>query len=193
MPPTTSSTIRPAISAIPIAVSSKRMAGSLPAGERVQRRAHPRQIVAGDARLGDQQLGVATRLRGGKRPQVAAARSRPAIGEHGPVRADQRLRHRVDLRVREAGMRDRDRDIGQARRLRRSTDRLARRLARFLLVGAVVDDAHKARRLDRRHVLGRDLGGDADGFVDRADIGHPVPLRDQPSRVSRFGRGPTGF
>src|SRR3546814_8006204 len=75
------------------------------------------------------------------------ARSRAAIGEDRSGGARQQFVERVDLRMAEPRMADRDRGIGQSFGGAGGPDLLAQRRRRLLAVGAVVDDQRKAIRL----------------------------------------------
>src|SRR3546814_15834904 len=76
---------------------------------------------------------------------------RPSSDLHRAPGGIERGAHRIDLRVREAGVVDRDRRIIEPQRLGDETDRCPLGLAGFLGIGAVVDDSPIAK-IGRAHV-----------------------------------------
>ena len=124
---------------------------------------------------------IVARARARQRPQVRRARARPAIGEDRPGRARQQFVERVDLRVAEARMTDRDRGIGEPLGGAGDTDMLALRRRGFLTVGTVVDHHREALRLGFGDILDADLRRDAELGGQGTKIAHVADLLPPPA------------
>src|SRR3546814_5271357 len=81
---------------------------------RAQQRPRPRKIIARRRRRLDDAADIVARARAGQRPEMRRARSRAAIGEDRSGGARQQFVERVDLRMAEPRMADRDRGIGRS-------------------------------------------------------------------------------
>src|SRR3546814_11934235 len=102
---------------------------------RAQQRPRPRKIIARRRRRLDDAADIVARARAGQRPEMRRARSRAAIGEDRYGGARQQFVERVDLRMAEASMAERDRGIGQTFGGASGPELLATRRRRLLAVG----------------------------------------------------------